>query len=101
MPIRQDLKRKLRTVGKTEFVFAFEWTKRHGRVSPEQVLETAKAQGRRITLRSAKTKAAVITAIFAWHWEKECLQECFHIKGGQLQKKAEVTAKRLFAKHFR
>lgn len=100
MPLRYEQKRKLQTAGKTEFVFAFEWTKRQGQVTEEKVSEAARKQGRRITPKSAKTKASAITRIFKNHWEKDCLHECFHIKGGQLQKKAEVIAKKLYSKYF-
>ena len=101
MPLRYEQERKLRSAGKTEFVFAFEWTKSHGRVENDNVLDTAREQGRRLTPSSARTKASAITGIFNNHWEKECLQECFHIRGGELQKKAEEIAGKLFNNYFR
>lgn len=95
-----DLKRKLQAAGKTEFVFAFEWARKHGQVSSDQILKTAKKQERHITRVSANIKAHAINKIFSNGWEIECLQRCFHIIGGNLQKKAEKLARRLVRKYF-
>jgi len=89
--------RRLNSVGKTEFIQAYEKWLQKGSITASDIADSAKADGREVTQKSADTKASVFNAIIGSNMQAEALQECFNIKGNP---QAANKARKLFEKQF-
>ncbi|GFM35971.1 AAA family ATPase [Desulfovibrio psychrotolerans] len=87
----------LQSIGKAEFVHAFETFINKGKVTAADIIANATVDNRNVSESSAQTKASVFNKIIKNNWQAQALKDCFINKSNP---QSEIKAKELFNHHF-